>query len=54
MSVLTLAEAAGLISAKKLSPVELTQACLSRMHRLDGALHAFIHTGAKASRQTSL
>ncbi|MEI7714376.1 MAG: amidase, partial [Rhodospirillales bacterium] len=42
MSIPTLAEAAALIAAKKLSPVELTQACLDRMHRMDGALHAFI------------
>lgn len=38
----TIAEAAKLIAAKQLSPVELTQACLKRMHALDGTLHAFI------------
>lgn len=43
MSIPTVAEAAALIAAKKLSPVELTQACLDRMHRMNGALHAFIH-----------
>jgi aspartyl-tRNA(Asn)/glutamyl-tRNA(Gln) amidotransferase subunit A len=43
MSIPTLAEAAALIASKKLSPVELTQACLARMHRMDSALHAFIH-----------
>ena len=37
-----IAEAAALIAAKKLSPVELTQACLDRMNAMDGALHAFI------------
>ncbi len=39
----TLAEAAKLIAAKKLSPVELTRACLDRVAALDGRLHAFIH-----------
>lgn len=42
MSIPTIAEAAQLIAAKKLSPVELTQACLQRMHALDGTLHAFV------------
>ncbi|HEY0422913.1 MAG TPA: amidase [Rhodopila sp.] len=37
-----IAEAARLIAAKKLSPVELTQACLGRMEAMDGVLHAFI------------
>ena len=39
----TLAEAAKLIAAKKLSPVELTRACLDRVAALDGRLHAFIY-----------
>ena len=38
----TLAEAASLIAARKLSPVELTKACLDRMQACDGKLHAFI------------
>jgi aspartyl-tRNA(Asn)/glutamyl-tRNA(Gln) amidotransferase subunit A len=38
----TIAEASRLIAAKRLSPVELTQACLDRVHRLDGRLHAFV------------
>ncbi len=38
----TIAEAAKLIAAKKLSPVELTKACIERTHALDGELHAFI------------
>ena len=38
----TIAEAARLIAAKKLSPVELTRACLDRVHALDGELHSFI------------
>src|SRR5436190_5176628 len=39
----TIAEAARAISAKQLSPVELTRACLDRVHKLDGELHAFVH-----------
>ncbi len=42
MTIPTIAEAASLIAARKLSPVELTQACLDRMTRMDGALNAFI------------
>ncbi len=38
----TVAEAARLIAAKKLSPVELTKACFDRIHRLDNTLHAFV------------
>src|SRR5271165_2904882 len=39
----TIAEAARLIAAKQLSPVELTRACLARVHALDAELHAFVH-----------
>ncbi|MFO1028034.1 MAG: amidase [Acetobacteraceae bacterium] len=42
MSIPTLAEAARLIAAKKLSPVELTQDCLARIKAHDAALHAFV------------
>jgi aspartyl-tRNA(Asn)/glutamyl-tRNA(Gln) amidotransferase subunit A len=38
----TIAEASKLIAAKKLSPVELTHACLDRVRALNGELHAFI------------
>jgi aspartyl-tRNA(Asn)/glutamyl-tRNA(Gln) amidotransferase subunit A len=37
-----IAEASRLIAAKKLSPVELTKACLGRIDQMDGTLHAFI------------
>jgi aspartyl-tRNA(Asn)/glutamyl-tRNA(Gln) amidotransferase subunit A len=37
-----IAEAARLIATKKLSPVELTQACLRRIDAMDGTLNAFI------------
>jgi aspartyl-tRNA(Asn)/glutamyl-tRNA(Gln) amidotransferase subunit A len=39
----TIAEAAKQIAAKALSPVELTKACLDRVHKLDKRLHAFVH-----------
>ncbi len=39
----TIAEAARQIAAKQLSPVELTRACLNRVHKLDGELSAFVH-----------
>jgi aspartyl-tRNA(Asn)/glutamyl-tRNA(Gln) amidotransferase subunit A len=38
----TIAEASRQIAAKRLSPVELTRACLERVERLDNRLHAFI------------
>ncbi len=38
----TIAEASRLIAEKKLSPVELTQACLDRVTQRDDTLHAFI------------
>lgn len=41
-SVLGIAEAAKLIAAKKLSPVELTQTCLDRIDAMNGVLNAFI------------
>ncbi|MEJ0018634.1 MAG: amidase [Acetobacteraceae bacterium] len=40
--ILTIAEAAKLIAAKKLSPVELAKDCIARMEALDDTLHAFI------------
>ena len=40
--ILTIAEAAKLLAAKKLSPVELTRSCLQRVHALDATLHAFV------------
>ncbi len=45
----TIAEAASLIAGKKLSPVELTQACLDRIARLDPTLHAFLHLDAEGA-----
>ncbi len=42
MTILTIAEAAMLIAARKLSPVELTRACLARLHATEETLHAFV------------
>ena len=42
MSILTIAEAAKLIAAKKLSPVELAKTHLERIGRLDSELNAFL------------
>jgi len=39
---LTVAEAASLIAAKQLSPVELTHAYLNRIENLNGTLHAYV------------
>ena len=39
---LTIAELEPLLRERQLSPVELVQACLDRIHALDGRLHAFI------------
>jgi aspartyl-tRNA(Asn)/glutamyl-tRNA(Gln) amidotransferase subunit A len=39
---MTMVEAAGLIARRALSPVELVQAVLDRIERLDGGLHAHI------------
>jgi aspartyl-tRNA(Asn)/glutamyl-tRNA(Gln) amidotransferase subunit A len=43
----TIAEAAQQIAAKKLSPVELTRACLNHVEALDDRLHAFVHLTAE-------
>jgi aspartyl-tRNA(Asn)/glutamyl-tRNA(Gln) amidotransferase subunit A len=42
MSIPTIAEASSLIAAKQLSPVELTKACLDRLHATEATLHAFV------------
>src|ERR1700722_8649786 len=42
MSIPTIAEAAALIATKKLSPVELTKACLARLHATEETIHAFV------------
>jgi aspartyl-tRNA(Asn)/glutamyl-tRNA(Gln) amidotransferase subunit A len=46
---LTLMELAGAIAARKVSAVDATQACLDRIARLDGRLHAFITVDAEGA-----
>ena len=43
----TIAEAARQIAARQLSPIELTRACLDRVHKLDGELHAVNTAGCE-------
>lgn len=50
MQTPTIAEAAALIAARKLSPVELVEHCLSRIEALDGALHSFIAVTPERAR----
>jgi aspartyl-tRNA(Asn)/glutamyl-tRNA(Gln) amidotransferase subunit A len=53
---LSVAEAAALIAAKRLSPVELVQAYLARIERLDGIVHAYVrvlHDDALAAARTA-
>jgi len=45
----TIAEASAAIAARRLSPVELTAACLGRAERLNGTLGAFIHLDPAAA-----
>ena len=46
---LSLAEASELVRAKKVSPVELTRACLSRVEALDRKLNSFITVSAEGA-----
>jgi aspartyl-tRNA(Asn)/glutamyl-tRNA(Gln) amidotransferase subunit A len=46
---LSLSEASELIRSRKISPVELTQGCLSRIERLNDKLNAFITVTADAA-----
>jgi aspartyl-tRNA(Asn)/glutamyl-tRNA(Gln) amidotransferase subunit A len=52
LTELTLSEASELVRSKKISPVELTQACLSRIEQINPKLNAFITvTGDSALTQ---
>jgi aspartyl-tRNA(Asn)/glutamyl-tRNA(Gln) amidotransferase subunit A len=52
LTALSLTGAAALIRSRKISPVELTQACLARIERLNPVLNAFITvTGDRALSQ---
>src|SRR5207248_4405327 len=46
---LSLSEASELIRSRRISPVELTRACLSRIDRLNGKLNAFITVTADSA-----
>jgi aspartyl-tRNA(Asn)/glutamyl-tRNA(Gln) amidotransferase subunit A len=48
---LELNEAAALIEARRVSPVELTEACIARAEALDATLHAYITTTFETARQ---
>src|SRR5262245_53614004 len=48
---LTVAEAAKLIKARKLSPVELSEACLQRIESFDPQLNAYITLTADSARR---
>jgi aspartyl-tRNA(Asn)/glutamyl-tRNA(Gln) amidotransferase subunit A len=50
LAYMTIAEASRLIRARKLSPVELTEAHLARIAALDGIYHAYIAVTADAAR----
>ncbi len=59
-TTLTIAEASKLIAARKLSPLELTQACLAKTKRLDNKLSAYVElteesalAGARAATATA-
>jgi len=49
LAQLTLAEASALVRGGDVSPVELTEACLGRIERLDAKLNAFITVTAEAA-----
>jgi aspartyl-tRNA(Asn)/glutamyl-tRNA(Gln) amidotransferase subunit A len=46
---LTLSEAAGEIAARRISPVDLTRACLERIERYDPSLNCFITLSAESA-----
>ncbi len=50
LAFLDVGEVSRLLRAKKLSPVELTEACLARIERLNPVLNAFITVTADAAR----
>jgi aspartyl-tRNA(Asn)/glutamyl-tRNA(Gln) amidotransferase subunit A len=50
---LTLADLAGAIHARRVSPVEATEACLARIARLDGGLRAFVAVDPERALQAA-
>jgi len=49
LAFLDLSQASKAVQKKEISPVELTQACLARIEKLDGSLHAFITVMAESA-----
>jgi len=54
LAYLSIAEAADLIHKRKVSPLELTEACLGRIELVDGKLNAFITVLAEDARSTAI
>lgn len=53
LTALTLRQASQMVQSKKVSPVELTRACLSRIERLNPAVNAFITVTAESALATA-
>jgi aspartyl-tRNA(Asn)/glutamyl-tRNA(Gln) amidotransferase subunit A len=49
----SLAEAASAVRARAVSPVELTRACLDRIERVDGVVHAFVSVDAEGALEAA-
>ena len=45
----TIAQAAALLAAREISPVDLVEACLARIEAVDGRIHSYIHVAAEPS-----
>lgn len=53
LHALTLAQASSLIRQQTITPLQLVQACLSRIEAVDGQLHAFVTHTAEAALQAA-
>ena len=49
----SLAETAAAVKARRVSPVELTRACLDRIERVEPVLHAFVSVDAEGALETA-
>ena len=49
----SLAEAASAVESRAVSPVELTQACLDRIEKVDRAVHAFVSVHAEGALEAA-
>ena len=50
MTMRSIEQMSALIEAKELSPVELTEACLSRIQKQNHNLNAYVYVGAEEAR----